>query len=85
MNKNELWNLRCQIVLDALYICEYNNTFDIPECKVQRFFDGYYMYLQQFMQTIFDMDKYDNINNLWDYYCSLNFNPFQNVSRETKE
>jgi hypothetical protein len=31
------------------------------------------------------LNNYDNIDTLWDYYCDFDFNPFQNVSRETKE
>jgi len=87
MNKQELWNLRCEIVLDALYTKCYSNTYNICECICQRFFDGYSAWLQvNFPVKIFYMEnKNDTIDNLWNYYCSLEFNPFINVSRKTKE
>ena len=93
MNKNELWNLRMEIILCSLFYNDYINSYDYDTHIVCDFFDGYADKLEYLMlkdgftdDDYFDqLNNYDNIDTLWNYYCSLEFNPFINVSRKTKE
>lgn len=75
MTKEELWNLRLEIVLGSLFLKDYSNSFGIPVSTCCDFFDG-------FIDDCFDResdnisfqqvcDKYDNPDSLWEYYCFM--------------
>ena len=82
-NKEKLWKLRTEICLNSIFYCDYENSFDIPKKTCFNFFDG-------FLEDCFIIEeengnhlvgceyiftKYDNMEALWNYFCSLEF-PF---------
>ena len=77
LTREELRDLRNEIVLNSLYTSDYENTHHILPRDVQDFFDGYVEYLYELAEEngekldIQDLCmKYDNPDNLenW-YYC----------------
>lgn len=72
MTKEELWNLRLEIVLGSLLYKDYSNSFGIPVKTCCDFFDGFIEdcfnreYSKINIQQIYD--KYDNPDSLWEYY-----------------
>ena len=84
LNKKELQRLRKEIKFCSVFINDYKNSLDIDPEKACNFFDSYAEYLSELMKDggykdneFFDKLKdYDNINNLYDYYCYLGFDPF---------
>ena len=77
LTKEELWDLRKEIVLNSLFTSDYENTHHILPRDAQNFFDGYVEYLYELAEEngeepdIHDLCiKYDNADNLegW-YYC----------------
>lgn len=78
MTKETLWALRKQIVLNSLFIADYQNTFGIDSHAVCDFFDGYLDYLEEAMEKevagFKDEDffvwlpRYDTPDNLWNWY-----------------
>lgn len=78
MTKQELQQLRNEIVLNSLYTDDYTNSFDIPARQVQDFFDGWIEYCSEdieytnytdYYNQLFD--KANNIDNLVDYYIYM--------------
>lgn len=66
LTKNQLWELRQEIVLNSLYLRDYYNSFGIDCNEVCGFFNGYVENLYDMSETndtdIFDIvSKYDNI------------------------
>lgn len=76
LTKEQLWNLRQQIVLCSLYYSDYENDMGIDSHNCHDFFDGYAEYLGNRMEgdghkekEFFDLlDKYDTLDNLYDWY-----------------
>ena len=76
MIKRDLQILRNEIVLNSLFILDYENSFGLDPCEVNAFFDGYLDYLEDLMledncsdENYFDnLEKYDTLENLWNYY-----------------
>lgn len=76
LNKDDLWELRKEIVLNSLFISDYKNTFGFSANSMCSFFDGYMDYLEELAKedgktnlTISELtDAYDNADNLFDYY-----------------
>ncbi len=83
----DLQNLRNEIVLNSLFVSDYQNSFGISENSVCTFFDGYMDYLCEMAHednfkfggsgehTYSEFfDKYDTIENLvcW-FYCYEDF------------
>lgn len=76
LTKNELKQLRKEIVLNSVFIKDYSNSLGIDENKVCTFFEGYAEYLNELALSSKDykigyyerITKYDTINNLWNYY-----------------
>jgi hypothetical protein len=71
----ELSKLRKEIVLNSLYVSDYNNSFGFDVNDICSFFDGYVSYLEEIAEedgfteweNIFKMlEKYDTEENL---YC----------------
>lgn len=91
LSKKDLWKLRSEIVLNSLYIADYENSFDIPAEDVCDFFDGYveelyYIMLEEIgedkVKELSDKEYYkelfkrDNIDNLYNYYYGIENNSF---------
>ena len=77
LGKTQLKNLRSDIVLNSLYISDYENRYDIDPNAVCDFFDGFMDYIGElcnedhpgdFENHIWD---YDTPENLWEYYCMI--------------
>lgn len=91
LSKKQLAQLRQDIVLNSLYTSDYENRFEIDAKKVQDFMDGYFEELceitheelgdneykklsdDSFYDEIF---KRDNLDNLYNYYLSIEDNTF---------
>lgn len=67
--KNELEQLRQDIVLNSIYTSEYENRFNINPKFIQDFFDGYIDFIDQ------DFDK-DDINTLQDWYYTVDYSDY---------
>lgn len=75
--KEELWQLRNEIVLNSLYLKDYSNLFEIPEEVCYNFFEGYVEELclmakddNFYEDTIDIINFYDTPENLYRYYAS---------------
>lgn len=79
LGKTQLWRLRHDIVLNSLYLNDYDNRYDIPAKDVYEFMDGYleelyYLAEQDNFESddVFDViDKYDNKDNLYNYALGI--------------
>ena len=85
LTREELWDLRNEIVLNSLYTSDYENTHHILPRDVQDFFDGYVEYLYELAEEngekpdIQDLCiKYDNPDNLENWYNCFEDNPLLN-------
>ena len=85
LTREELCDLRNEIVLNSLYTSDYENTHHILPKDVQDFFDGYVEYLYELAEEdgeeldIMDLcAKYDNPNNLENWYNCFEDNPLLN-------
>jgi len=74
LDSNQLWELRKEIVLNSLYISDYENSFHIDPNAVCDFFDGYLEFLSDIAIGLhLDCDDLDEIFSLdckeylWDY------------------
>lgn len=77
LTKEELWQLRQEVVLNSVFTAHYTNSFGFNERDVCSFFDGYYDYLWELADEddndclITDgliYDKYDNQDNLESWF-----------------
>ena len=81
LTKEQLWKLRQEIVLNSLFLKDYNNSFGIDVKECNSFFDGYVEYLNELAEadggvTHEDTFKqYDNPTNLenWFYMVIATF------------
>ena len=74
----QLWRLRQDIILNSLYLNDYENRYDIDLREVNTFFDSYLNYLEDLMEEeivgfkdeqFFDyLGQYDNRKNLIDWH-----------------
>lgn len=79
LGKTQLSFLRQSIVLNSLYLNDYNNCYNIDPHKVNNFMDSYIEYLYELASDdgytstdVLDIiHKYDNKNNLYDYAKSI--------------
>lgn len=85
LTREELRDLRNEIVLNSLYTSDYENTHHILPKDVQDFFDGYIEYLYELAKEngenpdIQDLCiKYDNPDNLENWYNCFEDNPLLN-------
>ena len=91
MSSKDLWRLRQEIVLNSLYLSDYENSFNIPIDDCCRFFEGYFEELCYILQDEIGEDEYnklgsdefykrvfalDNEDNLYNYYYGIEDNPF---------
>ena len=79
LSKKDLQVLRNEILLNSLFISDYENSFGLDLWEVNAFFDGYLDCLEDLMlendcsdENYFDnLEKYDTLENLWNYYNEL--------------
>ena len=80
LGKTQLKRLRSDIILNSLFIDDYKNRYEIDPHIVCDFFDGYMSYLGELEQEKYGKElediedfykEFDNIENLWDWYCSI--------------
>lgn len=90
MNKTTLWQLRTEIVLNSVFMSDYQNSFGFTTQSVLEFFDGYMSYLEELMtedgvsdSDVFNvLDKYDTIDNLWAWWYMYDINPLEKEKEE---
>lgn len=92
MNREMLWKLRKEIILNSLFISDYRNTFGIDPHTVCDFFDSYLSYLDEEMcaaipnyddSRFFDLlPTYDTEENLWNWYCCYEEDPLALQQKE---
>lgn len=74
--RDELKQLRSEIILDSIYIDDYANSFNIDKELVRDFFNGYSDYLYELKE---DPDganpenDFDNIDNLESWYWTVDY------------
>mgnify|MGYP003333798300 CR=1 FL=1 len=83
LTKEDLHQLRKEIVLFSIFISDYENSFEIPPEICAAFFEGYGEYLGELMaddgyssDEFWDvLDKYETPENLYDWYYMCEY-PF---------
>ena len=86
LTRKQLKQLRNEIVLNSLFLKDYSNTLYISEKTVYNFFEAYIENLYDIAASdnfnskdIIDiLEKYDNIDNLYNYYidsCIDDYDP----------
>ena len=81
-------SLRSQIVLNSLFLHDYENSFGLDCDEVCNFFDSFISFISELMQEdginddeFWDnIEKYDNNENLIMWYECYEFNPFNTNS-----
>ena len=77
LTKEQLSKLRSEIVLNSLFVSDYENSFGFSPSSLCDFFDGYMEYLIDLAEEKYGKDKtsiikvveeFDNADNLFDYY-----------------
>ena len=90
LTKEELVELRNDIVLNSLYLADYENSFGFNAVQVSHFFEGYVDYIFELAEedgvTDFScvFDAYDTEENLWSWfncYDDLSWITFNNGMR----
>lgn len=86
LTKDELKKLRSEISLNSLYTGDYENSFGFKPEDVQMFFDSYLEELEEILIEehnfnedeieLQDLFKIDTIDNLYNYYLSVENLPF---------
>jgi len=82
LTKEQLWNLRKEIVLGSIYINDYKNSLNINPQAVCNFFDSFIEDAQQDDEGNFNNRKtedFDNAEELYNYYFSCE-NPFGDLT-----
>ena len=82
LTKEQLWALRNEIVLNSIYIADYENSFGFNSRDISYFFDGFMDYIcelaeedgitettkgNDFLEIVFN--NYDNEENLYGWFC----------------
>lgn len=81
LGKIQLWRLRQDIVLNSLYLNDYQNRYNIEPKEVCAFMDGYVEELCYIAEengtktdSILDIiELYDNKDNLYNYATSIDW------------
>ena len=90
LTKNQLWELREEIVLNSLFISDYKNTFGFTPESVCEFFFGYVDYIDEIAQEqtddeneLFELSiELDNPDNLYAWYRCFDSDPFDEKKGE---
>lgn len=69
----ELSQLRKEIVLNSVFICDYDNSFGFNPWDIGSFFDGYVSYLEELakedgVESVDFLEKYDTEENLYSWF-----------------
>ena len=66
LSKKDLQVLRNEILLNSLFISDYENSFGLDLWEVNAFFDGYLDYLEDLMleNNCSDENYFDNLKNM---------------------
>ena len=67
--KNELAQLRSDVVLNSIYTSDYENRFNIDPAFVQDFFDGY-------VDFMLEDESEDTIDNLENWYYTVDYSDY---------
>ena len=93
LTREDLAKLRGEIVLNSLYISDYENSFGFSAKSVNLFFDSYISFLDEIAEedgvviedTFEFFDKYDNIDNLESWYnCYEDFDWVEYVEEDNE-
>ena len=70
LTKQQLWKLRQEIVLNSLFIYDYENSFKFNASDVSVFFDGYVEFINELMEEDGnnDFNGYDNAETLLHWF-----------------
>lgn len=91
LSKEKLIQLRKEIVLNSVFLKDYNNTLGIRKEKVYNFFEGYISYLYEIKEEKegFNLaypddviDAFDNEDNLYNWYLCFEEDPLDNMDSE---
>lgn len=92
LNKEELKQLRKEIVLNSLFLNDYKNSVGIRKKDACNFFDSYLEYLSDLskednknMDIIDIIDKYDTTYNLYNFYCLYEDDPLKKMDAIIEE
>ena len=84
MNKKTLWQLRNEIILNSLYVADYQTSFGYTAESVCNFFEGYMDYLVELAteqyghgRSLEEIFTFDNAENLDAWYGCFELCPFQ--------
>lgn len=87
LRAKELLDLRQQIVLNSLFVSDYENEFGIDPNDVCTFFYGFVEFLEDKMRedgidpqkqnSYTELDKYDTYENLMEYWNSFEESPLK--------
>lgn len=77
MTREDLAKLRKDIILNSVYVEDYENSFGFSAKSMCEFFDGYVSFLDELAEedgvviedTFEFFDMYDNTENLYSWYC----------------
>ena len=78
----ELWAIRSKVVVNSVYLADYENQYGISEVSLCNFFDGYYNFIWELAEEEhgknlnhkFVFNEYDTEENLYNWYnCHEDF------------
>lgn len=84
LTKKQLKQLKNEIVLNSLFMKDYDNTLFIKRDRVCNFFNSFIEYIEEIYterhgHSAYSYNElfkeYDNINNLYNYYCMFEEDP----------
>lgn len=75
-SSKELWALRQKVVVNSVFLADYENQYGIDTVSLCNFFDGYYSFIWELaeedhgknLEHSFVMDNYDTEENLYNWY-----------------
>lgn len=86
LTKNELKQLRNEIVLNSILLKDYSNSLYISEKTACSFFDSFIDYIYNEYSNGLDfnevLEQYDNIDVLYDYYIDCCINGYDRLLKD---
>ena len=84
ITKSQLWELRQEVIVNSVFLHDYENSFGYDKACVCSFFDGYYNFLWELAEEEFNSPthanamSFDNEDTLWSWYnCHEDFSWFK--------
>ena len=73
----ELWAIRSKVVVNSVYLADYENQYGISEVSLCNFFDGYYDYMwelaiEKYGRNVAEeivRNEFDTEDNLYVWFC----------------